>query len=135
MPSVSGPAYYEQTLSPLYHPQPAQHVQAHQSPDVSLVAQGEKLVLSMGKRKLPSPESMKQTPHAQPTKDWEEYKGHNEALVTPQDLLETDGEHKSKAAMSGRAIWVMCLFVCLFSRHFLLGLYFKVMLFLIELVC
>ncbi|RXN09589.1 supervillin-like isoform X1 [Labeo rohita] len=100
MPSVSGPAYYEQTLSPLYHPQPAQHVQAHQSPDVSLVAQGEKLVLSMGKRKLPSPESMKQTPHAQPTKDWEEYKGHNEALVTPQDLLETDGEHKSKAAMS-----------------------------------
>ncbi|KAL0179512.1 hypothetical protein M9458_024954, partial [Cirrhinus mrigala] len=80
MPNVSAPAYYEQALSPPHHPQPAQHVQAHQSPDVSPMAQGEKLVLSMGKRKLPSPESMKQTPQAQPARDWEEYKGHNEAL-------------------------------------------------------
>ncbi|XP_051771008.1 supervillin a isoform X14 [Ctenopharyngodon idella] len=100
MSSVSGPAYYEQTLSPPHHPQPAQEIQTHQSPDVSPATQGEKLVLSMGKRKLPSPESMKQTPHAQPARDWEELKGHNKALVTPQDLSETDGEHKSKAAMS-----------------------------------
>ncbi|XP_016301067.1 supervillin-like isoform X7 [Sinocyclocheilus anshuiensis] len=100
MPNVSGPAYYGQTLSPPHHPQPAQEFQTHQSPDVSPVAQGEKLVLSMGKRKLPSPESMKQTPHAQPARDWEEHKGHSEALVTPQDLSETDGELKSKAAMS-----------------------------------
>uniref|UniRef100_A0A673FU59 Supervillin-like n=1 Tax=Sinocyclocheilus rhinocerous TaxID=307959 RepID=A0A673FU59_9TELE len=107
MPNVSGPAYYEQTLSPPHHPQPAQEIQTHQSPDVSPVAQGEKLVLSMGKRKLPSPESMKQTPHAQPARDWEEHKVHSEALVTPQDLSETDGELKSKAAMSGREIWMM----------------------------
>ncbi|KAK2876467.1 hypothetical protein Q8A67_020563 [Cirrhinus molitorella] len=100
MPNVSGPAYYEQTLSPPHRLQPAQEFQTHQSPDVSPAAQGEKLVLSMGKRKLPSPESMKQTPLAQPTRDWEEYKAHTEALVTPQDLSETDGEHKSKAAMS-----------------------------------
>uniref|UniRef100_A0A672JVV9 Supervillin-like n=1 Tax=Sinocyclocheilus grahami TaxID=75366 RepID=A0A672JVV9_SINGR len=100
MPNVSGPAYYEQTLYPPHHPQPAQEIQTHQSPDVSPVAQGEKLVLSMGKRKLPSPESMKQTPHAQPARDWEEHKVHSEALVTPQDLSETDGELKSKAAMS-----------------------------------
>ncbi|XP_058649020.1 supervillin a isoform X7 [Onychostoma macrolepis] len=90
MPNVSGPAYYEQTLSP-----PCQPQTAHQNPDVFPVAQGEKQLLSMGKRKLPSPESMKQTPHSQP-----EYKGHNEALVTPQDPSETDGEHKSKAAIS-----------------------------------
>uniref|UniRef100_A0A8C1ZKN9 Supervillin a n=1 Tax=Cyprinus carpio TaxID=7962 RepID=A0A8C1ZKN9_CYPCA len=68
--------------------------------NVSPVAQGEKLVLSMGKMKLPSPECMKQTPHAQPARDWEEHKGHSEALVTPQGLSETDGELKSKAAMS-----------------------------------
>ncbi|XP_016126440.1 supervillin-like isoform X4 [Sinocyclocheilus grahami] len=95
MPNVSGPAYYEQTLSPPYQPQTA-----HQAPDVFPVAQGEKQLLSMGKRKLPSPESMKQTPHAQPARDWEEFKGHNEALVTPQDPSETDGEHKSKTAIS-----------------------------------
>uniref|UniRef100_A0A8C1Y8B7 Supervillin a n=1 Tax=Cyprinus carpio TaxID=7962 RepID=A0A8C1Y8B7_CYPCA len=95
MPNVSGPAYYEQTLSPPYQPQAA-----HQSPDVFPETQGEKQLLSMGKRKLPSPESMKQTPHAQPARDWEEYKGHNEALVTPQDPSETDGEHNSKAAIS-----------------------------------
>uniref|UniRef100_A0A672NC02 Supervillin-like n=1 Tax=Sinocyclocheilus grahami TaxID=75366 RepID=A0A672NC02_SINGR len=70
MPNVSGPAYYEQTLSPPYQPQTA-----HQAPDVFPVAQGEKQLLSMGKRKLPSPESMKQTPHAQPARDWEEFKG------------------------------------------------------------
>lgn len=99
MPNVSGPAYYEQTLSPPYQPQAA-----HQSPDVFPETQGEKQLLSMGKRKLPSPESMKQTPHAQPARDWEEYKGHNEALVTPQDPSETDGEHNSKAAISGREI-------------------------------
>ncbi|XP_026132766.1 supervillin-like isoform X17 [Carassius auratus] len=92
MPNVSGPAYYEKTLSPPYQPQAA-----HQSPEA---AQGEKQLLNMGKRKHPSPESMKQTPHAQPASDWEEYKGHNEALVTSQDPLVTDGEHKSKAAMS-----------------------------------
>ncbi|XP_073683848.1 supervillin a isoform X10 [Garra rufa] len=97
MPNVSGPSYYEQTLSPPHCPQPAQEFQTHQIPDVSSMAQGEKLVLNMGKRKLPSPESMKQTPLAQPARDWEEYKGHNEALVTPQDLSETDGEHKSTA--------------------------------------
>ncbi|XP_067225832.1 supervillin a isoform X12 [Chanodichthys erythropterus] len=100
MSSVSGPAYYEQTLSPPHHPQPAQEIQTHQSPDVSSATQREMIVLSMGKRKLPSPESMKQTPHAQPARDWEEHKGHNKALVTSQDLSETDGEHKSKAAMS-----------------------------------
>uniref|UniRef100_A0A8C2BUT0 Supervillin a n=1 Tax=Cyprinus carpio TaxID=7962 RepID=A0A8C2BUT0_CYPCA len=100
MPNVSGPAYYEQILSPPHHPQPAQEIQTHRSPDVSPVAQGEKLVLSMGKMKLPSPECMKQTPHAQPARDWEEHKGHSEALVTPQGLSETDGELKSKAAMS-----------------------------------
>uniref|UniRef100_A0A671SWW6 Supervillin-like n=1 Tax=Sinocyclocheilus anshuiensis TaxID=1608454 RepID=A0A671SWW6_9TELE len=98
MPNVSGPAYYEQTLSPPYQPQTA-----HQGPDVFPVAQGEKQLLSMGKRKLPSPESMKQTPHAQPARDWEEFKGHNEALVTPQDPSETDVEHKSKAAISVNA--------------------------------
>ncbi|XP_052426396.1 supervillin isoform X14 [Carassius gibelio] len=92
MPNVSGPAYYEKTLSPPYQPQAA-----HQSPEA---AQGEKQLLNMGKRKHPSPECMKQTPHAQPASDWEEYKGHNEALVTSQDPLVTDGEHKSKAAMS-----------------------------------
>ncbi|XP_056111545.1 supervillin a isoform X7 [Rhinichthys klamathensis goyatoka] len=100
MSNVSGPAYYEKTLSPPHHPQPAQEIQSHQSPDVSLVTQGERLVLNMGKRKLPSPETMKRTPHAQPAKDWEELKGHNKVLVTSQDLSETDGEHKSKAAMS-----------------------------------
>lgn len=99
MPNVSGPAYYEQTLSP-----PCQPQTAHQNPDVFPVAQGEKQLLSIGKRKLPSPESMKRIPHAQPARDWEEYKGHNEALVTPQDPSETDGEHKSKAAISGREI-------------------------------
>lgn len=112
MSSVSGPAYYEQTLSPPHHPQPAQEIQAHQSPDVTSATQREMLVLSMGKRKLPSPESsMKQTPHAQPSRDWEELKGHNKALVTSQDLSETDGEHKSKAAMSGRGILMVCLIV------------------------
>ncbi|XP_077057045.1 supervillin a isoform X33 [Siphateles boraxobius] len=100
MSNVSGPAYYEQTLSPPQHPQPAQEIQSHQSPDVSLATQGERLVLNMGKRKLPSPETMKRTPHAQPAKDCEELKGHNRVLVTSQDLSETDGEHKSKAAMS-----------------------------------
>ncbi|XP_043109363.1 supervillin a isoform X6 [Puntigrus tetrazona] len=95
MSNVSGPAYYEQTLSPPYQPQTV-----HQSSDVFPVAQGEKQLLNMGKRKLPSPESMKQTPHAQPARDWEEYKGHNEALVTPKDPSETDGEHKLKAAIS-----------------------------------
>uniref|UniRef100_A0A8C1KIV5 Supervillin-like n=1 Tax=Cyprinus carpio TaxID=7962 RepID=A0A8C1KIV5_CYPCA len=77
MPNVSGPAYYEQILSPPHHSQPAQEVQTHRSPDC-----------------------MKQTPHAQPARDWEEHKGHSEALVTPQGLSETDGELKSKAAMS-----------------------------------
>uniref|UniRef100_A0A672NBR1 Supervillin-like n=1 Tax=Sinocyclocheilus grahami TaxID=75366 RepID=A0A672NBR1_SINGR len=40
MPNVSGPAYYEQTLSPPYQPQTA-----HQAPDVFPVAQGEKQLL------------------------------------------------------------------------------------------
>ncbi|KAK7122671.1 hypothetical protein R3I94_019693 [Phoxinus phoxinus] len=100
MSNVSAPAYYEQTLSPPHHSQPFQEIQSHQSPDVSRATQGERLVLNMGKRKLPSPETMKRTPHTQPAKDWEELKGHNKVLVTCQDLSETDGEHKSKAAMS-----------------------------------
>ncbi|KAK7134701.1 hypothetical protein R3I93_017966 [Phoxinus phoxinus] len=100
MSNVSAPAYYEQTLSPPHHSQPSQEIQSHQSPDVSRATQGERLVLNMGKRKLPSPETMKRTPHTQPAKDWEELKGHNKVLVTSQDLSETDGEHKSKAAMS-----------------------------------
>ncbi|XP_039517386.1 supervillin a isoform X7 [Pimephales promelas] len=100
MSNVSGPAYYENTLSPTHHPQPAQEIQSHQSPDVSLVTQGERLALNIGKRKLPSPETMKRTSHAQPAKDWEELKGDHKVLVTSQDLSETDGEHKSKAAMS-----------------------------------
>ncbi|XDV44494.1 hypothetical protein PO909_012765, partial [Leuciscus waleckii] len=100
MSNVSGPAYYEQNLSTPHHPQPSQEIQSHQSPDVSLATQGERLVLNMGKRKLPSPETMKRTPHAQPAKDCEDLKGHNKVLVTSQDLSETDGEHKSKAAMS-----------------------------------
>ncbi|XP_059386890.1 supervillin a isoform X11 [Carassius carassius] len=100
MPNVYGPAYYEQNLSPPHHPQPAQEIQTHQSPDLSPVAQGERLVLSRGKKKLPTPESMKQTPHAQPARDWEEQTGHSEAPVTPQDLSKTDGELKSKTAMS-----------------------------------
>lgn len=111
MSNVSGPVYYEQNLFPPHHPQPAQEIQSHQSPDVSLVTQGERLVLNMGKRKLPSPETMKRTPHAQPAKDCEELKGHNKVLVTSQDLSETDGEHKSKAAMSGRGILVVYLIV------------------------
>ncbi|XP_067286344.1 supervillin a isoform X15 [Pseudorasbora parva] len=100
MSNVSGPAYYEQTVSPPHHPQPAQEIQTHQRPDMSPATQGERLVLSMGKRKHPSPESMKQTPHPQPAREWEELKGHNKALVTSQDLSEADGEHKSKAAIS-----------------------------------
>ncbi|TRY59004.1 hypothetical protein DNTS_012394 [Danionella cerebrum] len=81
MPNNSGPAYYEQTLSPPHQPQPSQEI--HQSPpEVSLLG------LSAGKRKLPSPESMKQTPHAQPTRDWD-----NKALMTSHDLYEADGEH------------------------------------------
>ncbi|XP_052467362.1 supervillin isoform X5 [Carassius gibelio] len=100
MPNVSGPAYYEQNFSPPHHPQPAQEIQTHQSPDLSPVVQGEMLVLSTGKKHLPTPESKKQTPHAQPARDWAEHKGHSEAPVTPQDLSQTDGELKSKAAMS-----------------------------------
>ncbi|XP_051522446.1 supervillin-like [Myxocyprinus asiaticus] len=93
-PNVSGPAYYEQALSPPCHSQLAQEFQTHHGPDKTSDAQG------MRKRKLPSPESMKQTPHAQPAREWEEQKGHNKELVSSQDLLETDEEHKSKANMS-----------------------------------
>ncbi|XP_026078418.1 supervillin-like isoform X18 [Carassius auratus] len=100
MPNVSGPAYYEQNFSPPHHPQPAQEIQTHQSPDLSPVAQGEMLVLTTGKKHLPTPVSKKQTPHAQPARDWEEHKGHSEAPVTPQNLSQTDGELKSKAVMS-----------------------------------
>ncbi|XP_065098403.1 supervillin a isoform X17 [Paramisgurnus dabryanus] len=99
-PSVSGPAYYEQVLSPPHHSQSARELQNHQGPDVSPVAQRESLVMGMGKRKLPSPESPKQTPHAQPSREWEEYKGHHMEPVTSHDFSETDGEHKSKAAIS-----------------------------------
>ncbi|XP_073723052.1 supervillin a isoform X22 [Misgurnus anguillicaudatus] len=99
-PNVSGPAYYEQVLSPPHHSQSAQELQKHQGPDVSPVAQRESLVMGMGKRKLPSPESPKRMPHAQPTSEWEEYKGHHKEWVTYRDFSEIDGEHKSKAAIS-----------------------------------
>ncbi|XP_057214043.1 supervillin a isoform X16 [Triplophysa rosa] len=102
-PNLSGPAYYEQALSPPHHSQPAQETsknQTHQEADMSTVAQGERLVLGMGKRKHPSPESIKQTPQAQPDREWEEPKGRNMELVTSQDLSETDGKHKSKGAVS-----------------------------------
>nr|XP_055031518.1 supervillin a isoform X18 [Misgurnus anguillicaudatus] len=99
-PNVSGPAYYEQVLCPPHHSQSAQELQKHQGPDVSPVAQRESLVMGMGKRKLPSPESPKRMPHAQPTSEWEEYKGHHKEWVTYRDFSEIDGEHKSKAAIS-----------------------------------
>nr|XP_021335690.1 supervillin isoform X5 [Danio rerio] len=84
MPNVSGPAYYEQTVSPPHHPQPAHEIQTHQS-----LAEGERLLLSTGKRKLPSPDSVKRTPHAQPARDWDS----KAVAVTSQDLSQTDGEH------------------------------------------
>ncbi|XP_056325274.1 supervillin a isoform X5 [Danio aesculapii] len=84
MPNVSGPAYYEQTVSPPHHPQPGQEIQTHQS-----LAEGERLLLSTGKRKLPSPEIVKRTPHAQPARDWDS----KAVAVTSQDLSQTDGEH------------------------------------------
>ncbi|XP_051531036.1 supervillin-like [Myxocyprinus asiaticus] len=93
-PNVSGRAYYEQALSQPCQSQLAQEFQPHHRPDKTPVSQG------MGKRKLPSPESVKQTPRAQPVREWEEQKGHNKELVTSQDLSETDGEHKSKETMS-----------------------------------
>ncbi|XP_056626793.1 supervillin a isoform X4 [Triplophysa dalaica] len=102
-PNLSGPTYYEQALSPPHRSQPAQESsrkQTHQEADMSTVEQGERLVLGMGKRKHPSPESIKQTPQAQPDREWEEPKGHNMELVTYQDLSETDGKHKSKGPVS-----------------------------------
>ncbi|XP_051968239.1 supervillin-like isoform X2 [Xyrauchen texanus] len=93
-PNVSGRAYYEQALSLPCQSQLAQEFQPHHGPDKTPFAQ------RMGKRKLPSPESVKQTPHAQPVREWEEHNGHNKELVTSQDLSETDGEHNSKATMS-----------------------------------
>ncbi|XP_073773441.1 supervillin a isoform X29 [Danio rerio] len=84
MPNVSGPAYYEQTVSPQHHPQPAHDIQTHQS-----LAEGGRLLLSTGKRKLPSPDSVKRTPHAQPARDWDS----KAVAVTSQDLSQTDGEH------------------------------------------
>uniref|UniRef100_A0A8C1XTW5 Supervillin a n=1 Tax=Cyprinus carpio TaxID=7962 RepID=A0A8C1XTW5_CYPCA len=85
MPNVSGPAYYEQILSPPHHSQPAQEVQTHRSPDC-----------------------MKQTPHAQPARDWEEHKGHSEALVTPQEFMMTHDSVPHRLALlkkSGEEDW------------------------------
>ncbi|KAA0725187.1 Supervillin [Triplophysa tibetana] len=102
-PNLSGPTYYEQALSPPHRSQPAQEAsrnQTHQEGDMSSVKQGEMMVLGMGKRKHPSPESIKQTAQAQPDREWEEPKGHNMELMTSQDLSETDGKNKSKGPVS-----------------------------------
>lgn len=104
-------AYYEQALSPPHRSQPVQETsrnQTRQEAEMLPVAQGE-MLMGMGKRKHPSPESIKQTPQTQPDREWEEPMGHNMELVTPHDLSETDGKHKSKAAVSGREISVTFL--------------------------
>lgn len=109
-------AYYEQALSPPHRSQPVQETsrnQTRQEAEMLPVAQGE-MLMGMGKRKHPSPESIKQTPQTQPDGEWEEPKGYNMELVTPHDLSETDGKHKSKAAISGRGITFLLDFVCLF---------------------
>ncbi|XP_072523178.1 supervillin a isoform X3 [Salminus brasiliensis] len=82
---VSAVAYDERALPPWH--QPATVAQNQKGPSEPPVAQREE-----GKRKLPSPDSMKQ-----PAREWEEHWGHSKAAVTT-DFQEMDGQQRSKMA-------------------------------------
>ncbi|KAL7869372.1 hypothetical protein AOLI_G00133600 [Acnodon oligacanthus] len=92
---MSSAAYDERALPPWQQPQPATVVQNWKVSSEPFVVQREEPSLAMGKRKLPSPESVKQ-----PAREWEEQRGHSKAAVT-SDLQETDGQQRSKTALSG----------------------------------
>ncbi|XP_036428390.1 supervillin a isoform X4 [Colossoma macropomum] len=92
---MSTATYDERALPPWHQPQPATVVQNWKGPCEPSVGQREEPSLATGKRKLPSPESVKQ-----PAREWEEQRGHSKAAVT-SELQETDGQQRSKTAVSG----------------------------------
>ncbi|KAL6475473.1 hypothetical protein MHYP_G00165130 [Metynnis hypsauchen] len=92
---MSAATHDERALPPWHQPQPATVVQNWKGSSEPFVVQREEPSLASGKRKLPSPESVKQ-----PAREREEQRGHSKAAVTC-DLQETDGQQRSKAAVSG----------------------------------
>ncbi|KAL7856825.1 hypothetical protein SRHO_G00157240 [Serrasalmus rhombeus] len=92
---MSATTHDERALPTWHQPQPAAVVQNWKGSSEPFVVQREEPSLAMGKRKLPSPESVKQ-----PAREWEEQRGHSKAAVT-SDLQETDGQQRSKVAVSG----------------------------------
>ncbi|XP_066519364.1 supervillin a isoform X2 [Hoplias malabaricus] len=78
-----------------HHSQPATTVQSLKGPSDSSVALGQEPRLGIGKRKNPSPDSIKQPPRV-----WEEQRGHNKADMT-SDFQEKDVEQISKSTASG----------------------------------
>uniref|UniRef100_A0A8B9LFH6 Supervillin a n=1 Tax=Astyanax mexicanus TaxID=7994 RepID=A0A8B9LFH6_ASTMX len=85
---VSTVAYDERVLPPWQ--QPTTVVQNQKGPSELPVGQREE-----GKRKLPSPDSVKQ-----PAREWEEHQGYTKTAVT-SDFQETDGQQRSNMAVSG----------------------------------
>uniref|UniRef100_A0A3B4BKJ7 HP domain-containing protein n=1 Tax=Pygocentrus nattereri TaxID=42514 RepID=A0A3B4BKJ7_PYGNA len=83
--TMSATTHDERALPSWHQPQPAAVVQNWKGSSEPFVVQREEPSLAMGKRKLPSPESVKQ-----PAREWEEQRGHSKAAVT-SDLQETDG--------------------------------------------
>ncbi|XP_049320909.1 supervillin a isoform X4 [Astyanax mexicanus] len=85
---VSTVAYDERVLPPWQ--QPTTVVQNQKGPSELPVGQREE-----GKRKLPSPDSVKQ-----PAREWEEHRGYTKTAVT-SDFQETDGQQRSNMSVSG----------------------------------
>ncbi|KAI4902371.1 hypothetical protein NFI96_025871, partial [Prochilodus magdalenae] len=85
----------ERVLPPWYQSQPAAVVQNGKDPSEPFIVHREEPSLAVGKRKLPSPDSVKQ-----PTREWEEQRGYSKTKVT-SDLHEIDGRQKSRTAVLG----------------------------------
>ncbi|XP_030630844.1 supervillin a [Chanos chanos] len=87
----SGSAYYEQAL-----PSQTTFVGHYQEPPKP--SQPEIAPSGTGKRKFPSPESVRQPPHAQPGQEWEEQRVYGGD--TAEDLQDTHGAQRTKAIVS-----------------------------------
>uniref|UniRef100_A0A4W4DYZ6 HP domain-containing protein n=1 Tax=Electrophorus electricus TaxID=8005 RepID=A0A4W4DYZ6_ELEEL len=92
-PNMSSITYDQRTLPSWHQSQTVTPVQNLKGPSEPSAVQSEEPNLGIGKRKHPSPESVKQ-----PAREWDGPKGHSQEAVTSWDLQDTDSQQGSTTA-------------------------------------
>ncbi|XP_035389107.1 supervillin a isoform X3 [Electrophorus electricus] len=95
-PNMSSITYDQRTLPSWHQSQTVTPVQNLKGPSEPSAVQSEEPNLGIGKRKHPSPESVKQ-----PAREWDGPKGHSQEAVTSWDLQDTDSQQGSTTAVPG----------------------------------